>query len=43
MSIDIKEVRKDFPFFKKNTLAYLDNSATSQKPDSVIKAEADFY
>ena len=43
MSIDIKEVRKDFPFFKKNTLAYLDNSATSQKPESVIKAEAAFY
>ena len=43
MSIDIKEVRKDFPFFSRNTLAYLDNSATSQKPDSVIKAEAAFY
>ncbi|SEG35531.1 cysteine desulfurase / selenocysteine lyase [Eubacterium ruminantium] len=43
MSIDIKEIRKDFPFFKRNTLAYLDNSATSQKPEAVIKAEAAFY
>jgi cysteine desulfurase/selenocysteine lyase len=43
MSIDIREVRKDFPFFKKSTLAYLDNSATSQKPECVIKAEAAFY
>lgn len=43
MSIDIREVRKDFPFFGKNTLAYLDNSATSQKPECVIRAEGLFY
>ena len=39
----VQEIRKDFPFFEKSTLAYLDNSATSQRPRSVIKAVEDFY
>ena len=39
----VEEIRKDFPFFEKSTLAYLDNSATSQRPRSVIKAVEDFY
>ena len=41
--IDAKEVRKDFPFFAKSDLAYLDNSATSQRLQSVLDAEVKFY
>lgn len=41
--LDVKEVRKDFPFFENQTLAYLDNSATSQKPKCVMDAEWQFY
>lgn len=41
--LDITEIRKDFPFFDKYTLAYLDNSATTQRPRQVIEAEADYY
>ncbi|HDP77480.1 MAG TPA: aminotransferase class V-fold PLP-dependent enzyme [Mesotoga infera] len=40
----IKEVRKDFPVFRHHpSLAYLDNAATSQKPQSVIDAVNRFY
>ncbi len=39
----VEEIRRDFPFFEKNTLAYLDNSATSQRPRSVVEAVEDFY
>ncbi len=39
--------RKDFPIldstFNNKPLVYLDNAATSQKPDSVIKAVEDYY
>ena len=39
-----KNVRDDFPLFAEHPeLAYLDSSATAQKPASVIKAESDFY
>lgn len=41
--INAKEVRKDFPFFAKSDLAYLDNSATSQRLQSVLDAEVKFY
>ncbi|MBO7682294.1 MAG: SufS family cysteine desulfurase [Clostridia bacterium] len=41
--IDVKAVRKDFPFFEAMDLAYLDNSATSQTPKSVLDAEWQFY
>lgn len=41
--INVEEVRKDFPFFENQPLAYLDNSATSQKPKSVLDAEWNFY
>ncbi len=40
---DIEKVRKDFPFFREHTLAYLDNSATSQKPVQVMNAVEEFY
>jgi cysteine desulfurase/selenocysteine lyase len=39
--------RSDFPILKRkingHDLVYFDNAATSQKPQSVIKAESDFY
>ncbi len=40
---DVKEIRKDFRFFDETNLAYLDNSATSQRPDKVLQAEMDYY
>ncbi len=37
-------IKKDFPFFTAHPdLAYLDNAATSQKPQIVIDAVSDFY
>ena len=41
--LDIAKIRKDFPLIDGLKLAYLDNSATSQKPNCVIEAEADYY
>lgn len=35
--------RKDFPFFNHSNLAYLDNAATTQKPQAVIDAVSNFY
>ena len=35
--------RKDFPMLQNQNLIYLDSSATSQKPYSVIRAVTDFY
>lgn len=47
MNIDIKKIRQDFPILTRlingKPLVYLDNAATSQKPESVIKAIADYY
>jgi cysteine desulfurase/selenocysteine lyase len=44
---DVQKVRNDFPILKRKlngqTLVYLDNAATSQKPESVIKALVDYY
>ena len=42
--MNVTEIRRDFPFFSNNpALCYLDNSATSQKPLRVLKAEEEFY
>lgn len=46
--IDVAKIRKDFPIFTRTIrdgkkLVYLDSGATSQKPQSVIDAEVDFY
>ncbi len=41
--LDVTEIRKDFPFFDNQELAYLDNSATSQNPKCVMDAEYQFY
>jgi len=35
--------KKFFPYFKQNDLVYLDNGATTQKPQSVIDAELEYY
>ena len=44
---DVKKIREDFPILKKlihgKPLCYLDNAATSQKPQSVIDALNNFY
>ena len=45
---ELTRIRSDFPILQRigrggNPIAYLDASATSQKPESVINAEADFY
>lgn len=40
---DVGKIRKDFPVLQNPELVYLDNSATSQKPYSVIRAVTDFY
>ena len=46
--LDVARIRKDFPIFTRTIrdgkkLVYLDSGATSQKPQSVIDAEIDFY
>lgn len=44
---DVARVRKDFPILHQQVngqpLVYLDNAATTQKPESVIQAIADYY
>ena len=42
MSLNVQEIRKDFPFFDNTDLAYLDNSATSQRPRQVVEAVMDY-
>ena len=42
MNRTIEEIRGDFPFFKGTDLAYLDNSATSQRPRAVVEAVEHF-
>ena len=41
--MDIKEIRKDFPIFDNNNIAYLDSGATSQRPRQVIEEVNKFY
>ena len=48
MTLDPRVIRKDFPIFDRvirdgKKLVYLDSGATSQKPNSVIDAESNFY
>lgn len=48
MSLNAALIRRDFPIFERmirgeNRLVYLDSGATSQKPNAVIDAEANFY
>ncbi len=45
--LDVERIRRDFPILSREMsgkpLVYLDSAATSQKPEQVIEAEADFY
>ena len=45
--MDVAKIRKDFPILRRtfhgHPLVYLDSAATSQKPNSVIDAESEFY
>jgi len=47
MTIDWQAIRNDFPILsreiKGKPLSYLDNAATTQKPESVIRAMDDYY
>jgi cysteine desulfurase/selenocysteine lyase len=48
VTLDIESIRRDFPILHTKVrdgkpLIYLDSAATSQKPVSVIEAEANFY
>ena len=43
MHKSIEEIRADFPFFKDTKLAYLDNSATSQRPETVLDRVKEYY
>jgi cysteine desulfurase/selenocysteine lyase len=39
-----EKIRRDFPIFRnREELVYLDNAATTQKPEKVIQAVEDFY
>jgi cysteine desulfurase / selenocysteine lyase len=44
---DVERIRKDFPILHQEVhgkpLVYLDNAATSQKPQAVLEALADYY
>lgn len=47
MAFDVQKIRNDFPILKRQVngypLVYLDNAATSQKPQIVIDAIVDYY
>ncbi|HNM37242.1 MAG TPA: aminotransferase class V-fold PLP-dependent enzyme, partial [Anaerolineales bacterium] len=48
MTLNINEIRKDFPILERETangkrVIYLDSTATSQKPLQVIEAMNDYY
>lgn len=47
MSFDVQKIREDFPILKRKVnghpLVYLDNAATSQKPQTVIDCIVDYY
>ena len=44
---DVNKIREDFPILKRkingHDLVFLDSGATSQKPESVLKAMDDFF
>jgi cysteine desulfurase/selenocysteine lyase len=46
-AVDVEKVRADFPILKRKVhgkrLVYLDNAATTQKPQAVIDALVDYY
>ena len=40
---EIMNYRADFPLLRESKVAYLDNAATSQRPDCVLDAQRKFY
>ena len=43
MDKKIQRIRKQFPILKNRNLRYLDNAATTQKPECVLEAIAEYY
>ena len=43
MTFSPANLKKDFPIFQDSELIYLDNAATTQKPNSVLKTVQSFY
>jgi cysteine desulfurase/selenocysteine lyase len=47
VALDVARIREDFPILRHaedgKRLVYLDNAATSQKPESVLRAIAEYY
>ena len=41
--LDVQKIRQDFPLLRDYNEAYLDNAATSQRPQCVLDAICDFY
>lgn len=39
----MKNYKEDFPLLMNNSIAYIDNAATAQRPNCVLDAERDFY
>ena len=39
----MKSYKEDFPLLRNSSIAYLDNAATAQRPEAVLKAEREFY
>ena len=35
----MKSYKEDFPLLRNSSIAYLDNAATAQRPEAVLKAE----
>lgn len=43
MIIRMKDYKKDFPLLTQKDIVYLDNAATSQRPEMVLRAEREYY
>ena len=43
MTSEDQKIREQFPIFSNRDIVYLDNSATSQRPQCVIDAMSEFY
>lgn len=41
--LDVNKIREDFPMFKNTDVVYLDNAATTFKPQTVIDAVNNYY
>ena len=39
----MKDYKKDFPLLTQKDIVYLDNAATSQRPEMVLRAEREYY